>query len=109
MQRSPRTLRVDGDGAAARRRRLARAAVEALEPRRLLAASSLVYAGPDGRLIYTPNAAGDQIPDFSQVGYKNGTVALPNTAGGGTVPVRQTLNPGAAGVDMTAAIQNAIN
>src|SRR4051812_41230981 len=87
----------------------ARCLVETLEGRRLLASSALVFAGPDGRLIYTPNAAGDRIPDFSQVGYKTGSVPLPNTAGGVAVPVKQTINPGAAGVDMTTAIQNAIN
>src|SRR5690349_3936986 len=86
-----------------------RAAVEPLEPRQLLANSSIVYAGADGRLIYAPTAVGDRIPDFSFVGYKGGTVPLPNTAGGVTVPVRQTINPGAAGADMTSTIQNAID
>src|SRR5438045_4837058 len=91
------------------RRRLTRAVVETLETRRLLASSALVYPGIDGRLVYTPNALGDRIPDFSMVGYKTGNVPLPNTAGGVAVPVKQTVNPGAAGADMTATIQNAIN
>src|SRR5262249_19221160 len=69
--------------------------------------SSIVYAGADGRLVYTPDAQGDVIPDFSRVGYKTGNVPLPNTAGGVTVPVRQTLSP--TGGDMTSTIQAAIN
>src|SRR6478672_7698057 len=90
--------------------RAAAAAIEMLECRRLLAASAIVYPGAsDGRLVYTPDAEGDRIPDFSQVGYKTGNVPLPNTPGGMGVPVKQTVNPGAAGVDMTSTIQGAIN
>jgi autotransporter-associated beta strand protein len=81
--------------------------VETLERRTLLASSSLVFPGADGRLIYAPNAAGDRIPDFSQVGYKTGSAALPNTPGGVTVPVKRTLNPGTG--DQTSNIQQAIN
>src|SRR5205809_888723 len=82
--------------------RAAHAIVEAMEARTLLASSTLVYpSATDGRLIYAPNAAGDVIPDFSQVGYKTGNVPLPNTPGGLSVPVKVTLNPGAAGVDQT--------
>ncbi len=83
--------------------------IEALEGRTLLSTSSFVAAGPDGRLVYTPNAQGDVIPDFSMVGYETGDVALPDTAGGVAVPVMESINPGAAGVDQTATIQNAIN
>src|SRR5262245_5160702 len=91
------------------RRRLDRAVLETLENRTLLAASALAFLGPDGRLLYTPDAQGDVIPDFSMVGYKTGNVPLPNTPGGVTVPVKITLNPGAPGVDMAAIIQAAID
>jgi autotransporter-associated beta strand protein len=80
-----------------------------LEIRALLANSTLVFPGPDGRLVYTPQADGDQIPDFSGVGYLTGNVPLPDTSGGIQVPVTQTINPGAPGVDMHDTIQNAIN
>src|SRR5690349_1849972 len=84
--------------------------LEPLEPRRLLAASAIVFPGAgDGRLVYAPTPVGDVIPDFSQVGYKTGNAPLPNTPGGVTVPVKQTVNPGAAGADMTSTIQSAIN
>src|SRR3954454_21370500 len=89
--------------------RPARIACESLEIRQLLAASSIVFQGADGRLVYAPTAVGDRIPDFSQVGYKTGNVPLPSTPGGVSVPVKQTVNPGAAGADMTTTIQNAIN
>ena len=46
-----------------------RPCLEALEDRQLLSASSLVYPGPDGHLVYTPDAQGNTIPDFSNVGY----------------------------------------
>src|SRR5689334_20458159 len=85
------------------------AVVETLECRRLLSTSTIVFPGPDGRLVYAADAQGDRVPDFSNVGYKTGNVALPNTTGGVTVPVKATINPGAAGVDMLATIQNAIN
>src|SRR5213083_773206 len=98
MNPHPRTLR---------RRRAVLALLESLESRRLLATSSIVYAGPDGRLVYAPNAAGDRIPDFSQVGYKTGNVPLPNTPGGVSVPVKQTLSPTSG--DQTARIQAAID
>src|SRR5690349_17230647 len=75
----------------------------------MLSASSIVYQGADGRLVYTPNPVGDVIPDFSSVGYKTGNVPLPDTPGGVQVPVKITLTPGAAGVDRTTDIQNAIN
>jgi hypothetical protein len=83
---APRTRRGDAS--------IARAAFEALEHRRLLAASAIVFPGAtDGRLVYAPDAEGDRIPDFSQVGYKTGNVPLPNTPGGVAVPVKQTVNP----------------
>src|SRR5437773_3065352 len=87
----------------------AAAAVETLESRRLLANSTIVFPGADGRLVYAPNAQGDIIPDFSMVGYKAGNGPLPNTSGGVSVPVKQSVNPGAAGVEMASTIQTAIN
>jgi autotransporter-associated beta strand protein len=83
--------------------------IELLESRTLLTTSTLVYPGGDGRLVYAPNAAGDVVPNFSMVGYETGDLALPDTSGGVTVPVKETVNPGAAGVDMTGTIQAAIN
>src|SRR3954464_9520361 len=82
---------------------------EPREHRRLLANSAIVYPRADGRLVYAPDAQGDRIPDFSMVGYKTGNVPLPNTPGGVSVPVRRTVNAGAAGVDMTSTIQGAID
>ncbi|HZZ27478.1 MAG TPA: hypothetical protein VFE46_05670, partial [Pirellulales bacterium] len=82
---------------------------ELLESRRLLANSSLVYPDADGHLVYVADPQGNVIPNFSTVGYMTGDVPLPDTTGGVSVPVMATVNPGAAGVDMTTAIQNAIN
>jgi hypothetical protein len=58
-------------------------------------------------LLYVPDGQANRIPDFSNVGYRSGTVALPDTPGGVTVPVRLTLDPSAG--DQTAIIQAAIN
>jgi hypothetical protein len=91
------------------RRGLFLPAIEALEPRAMLTNSSLVFPGADGHLVYVPNAQGGVIPNFSMVGYQTGDVPLPDTPGGVTVPVKATVNPAAAGVDMTQTIQNAIN
>ena len=74
-----------------------------------LAQPPLVSVGANGQLSYLPNATGDVIADFSTVGYETGVVPLPDTTGGVSVPVKATVNPGAAGVDMTATIQAAIN
>jgi hypothetical protein len=64
--------------------------------------STWVYPGPDGRLVYKPDALGNRIPDFSNAGYGGGGVPIP------TVPVKVTLNPQASGDD-TSRIQAAIN
>src|SRR5262249_18923697 len=81
-----------GAGRAARRepgrRHCFRPCLEPLEGRTLLSFSSLVAPGPDGRLAYVADAQGNTIPDFSNVGYLSGTVALPGTAGAADVPVR---------------------
>src|SRR6516165_7310878 len=84
-----------------------RLSVEPLEPRCLLSTSSLVYPGPDGNLIYQPDARGNRIPDFSTVGYQTGIVPLPDTPGGVSVPVQVVLDPSSG--DQTARIQAAID
>src|SRR5262249_38572390 len=61
---------------------------EPLEGRTLLSFSSLVAPGPDGHLAYVADAQGNTIPDFSNVGYLSGTVALPGTPGAADIPVR---------------------
>ena len=76
-------------------------ALDSLEDRAVPAASTLAYPGVDGHVIYRPDAEGDVIPDFSNVGYFGGTVPIP------VVPVRATVNPGTG--DDAAAIQLAIN
>jgi uncharacterized protein YjdB len=72
--------------------------------------STLVYPGPDGKLVYTPHAnIGETnnvniLPDFSHAGYMNGGVKVPV----GEVPVKVTLYPTASGQDRTR-IQAAID
>lgn len=67
------------------------------------AESKWVRTGSTGRLIYVPDAEGDRILDFSNVGYKGqGTELLPND-----VPTTMTVSPIAG--DDTANIQAAIN
>jgi hypothetical protein len=83
--------------------------LEALEYRLLLSSSSLVHPGPDGRLVYVPDAQGNIIPDFSNVGYMSGTVPLPGTDGTPAVPVKATVHPPAGGADAGAVIQAAID
>jgi hypothetical protein len=43
-------------------------------------ATSLVYPGTDGRLIYIADSLGNKIPDFSNAGYKGGGVSIPYVA-----------------------------
>src|SRR5262249_6279864 len=81
--------------------------LERLEDRTLLSYSSLVYPSGDGNLIYTPDALGNRIPDFSNVGYKSGIVPLPAARGGVSIPIQLTLSPTSG--DQGAIIQNAIN
>jgi hypothetical protein len=65
---------------------------------------SLVHTGPNGKLVYTPDAQGNTIPDFSNCGYMGGGVALPDAA------VKVTLKPQAGGNgDDTQRIQRAID
>jgi len=63
--------------------------------------TTLLSVGGDGKLIYTPDAAGSVIPDYSGVGYKNSEVAIPN------VPVVKTV--AAVAGDNYENIQTAIN
>ncbi|MCE5218296.1 hypothetical protein LLH03_14830, partial [bacterium] len=49
--------------------------------------SSLLYPGPEGKLVYVPDEQGNTIPDFSNCGYKGGGVRLPE------VPVKVILEP----------------
>jgi hypothetical protein len=65
--------------------------------------SEWVERGATGRLIYTPDAEGDRVMDFSNAGYKGrGAAAIPNN-----VANVITLSPIAG--DDTTQIQNAIN
>jgi hypothetical protein len=62
--------------------------------------SEWVYRGSDGRLVYKTDERGNRIPDFSNVGYRGGGVAIPDVAVKATVePV-----PGDAGAEIQAAI-----
>jgi hypothetical protein len=65
--------------------------------------SQWVQTDITGRLIYTPDAEGDRIMDFSDVGYKGrGTTLIPNN-----VPSVVSVSPVAG--DDTQHIQDAIN
>jgi hypothetical protein len=70
---------------------------EAVMPTHL---SEWAHPGPDGKLAYKMDDHGNRIPDFSNVGYRGGGVALPNLA------VRATVEPtsGDAGARIQAAI-----
>ncbi len=63
---------------------------------------ALVCPGGDGRLVYTADARGNTIPDFSWCGYRGGGVAIPNAI------TKETLSPNASGDDK-ARIQAAID
>jgi len=63
--------------------------------------SSLVAVGTNGHLVYTPDANGNVVPDFSAVGYMNSEAPIP------TVGVVLTVNPVVG--DNLANVQNAIN
>jgi hypothetical protein len=63
--------------------------------------STLIAVGYDGKLIYTPDAVGSVIPDFSGVGYKNSVTPIP------AVPVVKTVT--AVSGDNYNNIQTAIN
>lgn len=63
--------------------------------------SEWVQRGATGRLLYTPDAQGDRVPDFSDVGYRAGKEALPTVAG------MLAVQPGSG--DDTSRIQAAID
>lgn len=65
------------------------------------AESPWVFSHPDGALGYTADARGNRIPDFSNVGYHGGGVALP------ALPVAIEVEPGPG--DAGARIQQAID
>ena len=60
-----------------------------------------VHLNSDGRLAFQADARRNHIPDFSNVGYSGGGVAIPD------LPVRVTLEPSAG--DAGARIQAAID
>ena len=64
-------------------------------------ATSLVYPGVDGKLVYVADSMGNKIPDFSNAGYKGGGIAIPY------IPVKATVWPVPG--DNTPNIQKAID
>ena len=62
---------------------------------------SWVHVGADGKLVYHADARGNRVPDFSNVGYRGGGVALPD------LPVKATVEPGEG--DAGARIQAALD
>jgi hypothetical protein len=50
-------------------------------------ATSLVYPGVDGKLVYVGDSLGNRIPDFSNAGYKGGGVVIP------IVAIKETVWP----------------
>jgi hypothetical protein len=60
-----------------------------------------VAEGKDGRLVYTPDASGDRIPDFSYCGYMASEKVIPNAPVKVVVPVKKG--------DATLRIQSAID
>src|SRR5688572_28499316 len=82
---------------------LARAVMETLEGRQLLAESAWAFPGADGKLLYRPLPWGDKIGDYSGVGYRGGTVPIPH------VPTKVTVTEVAGDTtDDTARIQASI-
>jgi len=64
--------------------------------------TSLVYPGIDGKLVYIADSLGNKIPDFSNAGYKGGSVPIPYVAIKATVwPV-----PGSNSAKIQAAIDS---
>ncbi len=93
--------------ASTRPARRCRPALESLEGRALMSASSLVHIDPAGHLTYTADAQGNVIPDFSNVGYEGGNVPVPGDRGTADVPVSAVVHPAPGPAD--ARIQAAIN
>ena len=67
----------------------------------LAPATSRIYPGADGKLVYIPDEQGNTIHDASHAGYGGGGVAIP------AVAVKETLWPVAG--DNTAHLQAAID
>jgi len=67
-----------------------------------LAESDWVKLSPTGKLLYFKDEKGNTLPDFSKVGYHQGSRAIP------TVPVKITVSPSAHNQDQ-AVIQAAID
>lgn len=63
--------------------------------------TTMVAVGSNGKLVYTADAKGNTVPDFSAVGYKNSEASIP------IIPVVLTVN--AVAGDNVANVQNAIN
>lgn len=63
----------------------------------------LVYEGSDGKLVYTTDAKGNRIGDFSRCGYMGGGVRIP------LLPVHATLSPLPGDADDTARIQTVLD
>src|SRR5262249_246801 len=64
--------------------------------------SQWVYPGDDGKLVYLADEQGNQIPDFSNVGYGSGIVDIPD------VPVQIALQADPGSDDDGPRIQDAI-
>jgi len=102
---SPRTSGSAGSPLAPDRR-LRRARSQRGHARRAGAPAVSVTNGPDGRLVYAADAAGNRVVDFSYAGYGGGGVALPS------VPARIAVPSGAgrdrqrvqAALDLVAAM-----
>jgi hypothetical protein len=62
-----------------------------------------VALGPAGKLVYSYDAVGDTVPDFSNAGYRGGGVKIP------TIKVVTTLAPVAGEADAAGRIQAAID
>jgi len=64
-------------------------------------ATSLVFPGIDGKLVYVADSLGNKIPDFSNAGYKGGGVSIPY------VPIKATVWPVSG--DNSDKVQKAID
>ena len=72
-----------------------------------MAQNDWVRVGASGRLLYTMDARGDRILDFSNVGYRGGDVPLPNYQE--VVASNRVISLSPIAGDNLAQIQNAIN
>lgn len=66
-------------------------------------ASKIAYFNKEGKMVYVPDYKGNQIPDFSQVGYMAGENEIPK------VPVKVILEAKTGEQDDTARVQAAID